>query len=52
MTDKQLRALLEAIQRLALMPYPFPAGEEHDPHLLMGLGEIAGIATRALKGDS
>jgi hypothetical protein len=48
MDDRELVALLEAIKSMALVPYPFPEGARVDPVLLMALGEIAGIAMKAV----
>ena len=49
MTDDELVKLLKGIQSLALVPYPWPR-EAHvnDGVLVAALGEIAGIASRAI----
>lgn len=49
MTDHQIRHLLEAIKTIALAPYPWtPGSESNDDRLVMALGEIAGLAMKAL----
>jgi hypothetical protein len=50
MTDAQIIKLLQAIKSLALLEYPYPADAptQNDPSLLIGLGEIAGVASRAI----
>lgn len=50
MTDYQLMELLQAIRRLAFIPYPFTGyAEAHDPDLVLALGQIAGIADKAIE---
>lgn len=50
MTDAQLVKLLEAIKGMALLPYPWPeeARVTDNAVLVMALGEIAGVAQKAL----
>lgn len=49
--DIQLKRLLEAIEKMALLPYPFPEDDiDRDPALILALGQIAGIANKTLNG--
>lgn len=49
MSDAELVKLLEAIKLLALVPYPFPDDTRVSrPELALALGQIAGIASKAL----
>jgi hypothetical protein len=48
MRDRELRKLLFAIRDLALVPYPFPDGARVDDRLCIVLGQIAGLASKAL----
>ena len=49
MTDEDLRKLLGIIRSLATWCYPFPEkGPRNDERLIWALGQIAGIATKAL----
>ena len=48
MNNAQMRALLTAIEVLALLPYPYPDDEiDRDADLILALGEIAGCPMRA-----
>lgn len=48
MDDDQLVKLLKAIIAIAKIPYPYPVGSDHNPYLVMALGEIQGVAMKAL----
>lgn len=49
MDDARLVALLEAIKAMALVPYPFKPSETGcDPRLVLALGQIAGLASKAI----
>jgi hypothetical protein len=41
--------LLKAIHDLASVLYPYPEGAQVSPHLTFALGEIAGIASKAIQ---
>jgi hypothetical protein len=50
MNDEQLCTMLRIIRSLALMEYPYSIlGTPNDPGLILRLGEIAGIADKALR---
>lgn len=49
MTEAKCLELLKAIHQLALLPYPWPEGSEVAVVIPAALGEIAGIASRAIK---
>ena len=55
MTTDQLRVLLRSISALAWLPHTEKDEEmddpERDPHLLVALGLITGIADKALEAD-
>jgi hypothetical protein len=53
MTDEQILTLLLCIRSLAQIPYPFPENSPNGsarahPALAFALGQIAGIATKAI----
>jgi hypothetical protein len=50
MTQDQHIALLRAIRDMAMLPYPYPQGPDPavDDRLVLALGQIAGLAMRAL----
>lgn len=49
MSNDELIRLLNAIQKLALVPYPFPEGVSVHPSLALALGEIAELCHRAVE---
>ena len=48
MTDDEHVKLLRAIRELALVPYRYADGANNDPHLVMALGQIAGLASAVI----
>lgn len=50
MSEEQVIGLLRSIYILATLPYPFPDDSTVDSRLCLALGEILGIANKALSG--
>jgi hypothetical protein len=48
MTDEQIVTLLRSLRALAMIPYPHPEHSRGHPALVFALGNIAGVATKAL----
>lgn len=49
MTERQCIELLKAIQKMALLPYPWPADAKPIPDLIAyALGEVAAITGRVI----
>jgi hypothetical protein len=48
MTNDQMLILLKAIKDLAIMPYPFEDNTPRDERLIWALGEIGGLASKAV----
>jgi hypothetical protein len=48
MTDQEIVRLLQCIRNLAMLSYPYPAHSSNDDALCFALGQIAGIASKAL----
>jgi hypothetical protein len=44
-----LLQLLAEIEAMAMAAFPFQADEQHNPRLLLALGQIAGIANAAMR---
>ncbi len=47
--EQRAAAVMEAIFKMATALYPFPHGSNVSDHLTFGLGQIAGIASKALR---
>ena len=47
-TDADLVGLLRQIKEIALSPYPFPEGARRDFGLTIALGQVAGVAMKAV----